>query len=83
MCGLRKAVYDWDEKLKWAYQKLKRKSLLSIILRNAWSVYIYFVWKERNDRLYKSKEETSEQVQDQIKQGTRLRLEGLHNVKPD
>ena len=25
MCGLKRAVYDWDEELKWAYQKLKRK----------------------------------------------------------
>ena len=83
MCGLRRVVYNWDEELKWAYQKLKGKSLLSIILRTAWSAYIYFVWKERNDRLYKSKEETSEQVLEQIKQGTRLKLEGLHNVKLD
>ena len=60
MCGLRRVIYDWDEELKWAYQKLKGKSLLLIILKNAWSAYIYFVWKEKNVRLYKYKEETSE-----------------------
>ena len=83
LCGLRRAVYGWEEELQWAYKNLKGKSLTSIILRSAWSAYIYFVWKERNGRLYKSKEETREQVLEQIKQRTRIRLGGLTNIKLD
>ena len=42
MCGLKRELYGWEEELKWAYQKLKGKSLLSIILRGAWIAFIYF-----------------------------------------
>ena len=83
LCGLRRAAHGWEEELKWAYKNLKGKSLLSIVLRSAWSAYIYFIWKERNGRLYNSKEETSEQVLEQIKQMIRFRLGGLNNIKPD
>ena len=83
LCGLKRATYGWEEELQWAYKNFKGKSLTSIILRSTWSAYIYFVWKERNGRLYKSKEETREQVLEQIKQRTRIRLGGLTNIKLD
>ena len=83
LCGLRRVVYGWEEELNWAHKNLKGKSLLSIILRSAWSAYIYFVWKERNSRLYNSKEESWEQVLVQIKQRIRIRLAGLNNIKLD
>ena len=83
LCGLRREVWDWEEELKWAYQKLKGASLLSIILRSAWNACVYFVWNERNCRLYMFKEETNVQVLERIKQKIRLRLAGLKNVKVD
>ena len=80
LCGLRREVWDWEEELKWAYQKFKGVSLLSIILRSA---CVYFVWKERNYRLYMFREETNVQVLERIKQKIRHRLAGLKNVKVD
>ena len=83
LCGLRREVCDWEEELTWAYQKFKGASLLSTILRSAWSACVYFLWKERNCRLYRSKEETNMQILEKIKLQIGLRLARLKNVKVD
>ena len=73
LCGLSREVARWDEEMSWAVQKLKGKSLISIILRIAWSALIYYVWRER----------TSMQVLEHIKEVIKFRLAGLHGVAGD
>ena len=52
LCGLHRDVGPWEEELTWAVQRIKGKALISIVLRIAWRVFIYFVWRERNRRLH-------------------------------
>ena len=51
LCGLRREVHGWAAELNWAVKKLKGRSLVSIILRVAWRAFVYFIWRERNQRL--------------------------------
>ena len=62
---------------------MKGKSLKSAILRIAWNAVVYFIWIERNKRIYQSKEGTLMQVMEQIKEVVRIRLIGLQHVKFD
>ena len=48
LSGLRREVMSWADELQWAYQKLKGKALITLIMRCAWSAFIYAVWKKRN-----------------------------------
>ena len=81
--GLGRGVMCWQEELKWAYQKLKGKSLITLIMRCAWSAFIYAIWKERNCRVYTAKEETHLQVLDHIKQRIKSKFAGLENIEAD
>ena len=48
-----------------------------------WNAFIYHVWKERNNRVFKQKEEDGEQVMEYIKFAVRYRLAGLRKVAAD
>ncbi|KAL4346830.1 hypothetical protein GQ457_17G001320 [Hibiscus cannabinus] len=43
-----------DQELSWAVRFMKGKSLLALLLRLTWNAYFYFVWKERNCRIFQS-----------------------------
>ena len=55
-------------------QKLKGKAMISTLMKVAWTAYIYYVWRERNARVFGHKEETGEQVLCHIKEAVRVRL---------
>ena len=74
---------DWDEELQWTIQRTKGKNLKAIILKIAWNAAIYFIWTERNRRIYQDKERTRMQVMEMIKEVIRIQLIGLKNVKLD
>ena len=63
LCGKAKEVTSWREKVEWAISRLKGKSLSSTILRIAWNAAIYFIWIERNKRIYQEKEGTMTQME--------------------
>ena len=79
----RRDVSCWNYELKWACQRLKGKALISTLLRIGWSAYIYHMWKERNNRLFRHKEETKEQILEQVKEAVRHKLAKLKNVAKD
>ena len=81
--GLGREVMRWEEELKWVYRKLKGKSLITLIMRCAWSAFIYAIWKERNRRMYADMEETHMQVLDHIKQRIKIKFAGLENIEAD
>ena len=74
-------IGTWSEELQWAIQNLKGRKLLHIILRVAWRAYIYYVWKERNGRMYGNSIVTSLQVLEHIKEAVRIKLAGLRFPK--
>ena len=82
-CRLGRDVRGWSYELTWAIQKLKGKSLISILLTIGWNALIYQVWRERNNRLFKQKEETTEQIMEKIEDVVRHRTAKLRNVATD
>ena len=62
---------------------LKGKALISILLRIAWSVLIYHVWRKRNSRLYSHNAESYTKVMEKIKEEVRFRMAGLKGVEAD
>lgn len=55
LCSLSRQPLSWIWELRWASAKLKGKALISIILRLAWSAFIYWIWRERNYRQFDGK----------------------------
>ena len=61
-CGIKRKIGSWTEKLEWAIQHLKGKSMKSTIMRIAWKAFIYCIWRERNNRVHNNASETAVQV---------------------
>ena len=59
---------------------MKGKQLVATLLRVAWKAFIYYIWKERNGRLYGQIMETPMQVFEHIKEAVCIRLAGLPKV---
>ncbi|KAE8687059.1 putative serine/threonine-protein kinase [Hibiscus syriacus] len=45
----------WDEMIARACSSWKGKSLLIVILKISWNAFIYFLWQERNQRLFQGR----------------------------
>ncbi|GLT79503.1 hypothetical protein SLA2020_509890 [Shorea laevis] len=45
-------IRSWQTLLSWLCKRLKRKALLTTIIKLAWCATIYHIWKERNNRLH-------------------------------
>ena len=58
-CSISKAIGNWNEELQWAIQHMKRKQLAPTLLRVAWKALIYYIWRERNGRMYRQLTETT------------------------
>ena len=54
-----------------------------MLMRIAWSAFIYNIWKERNCKIYAQKFGTEEQILNKIKEVVRYRLAKLKNIKAD
>lgn len=50
--AINRRVGDWNMEFDWAVQNLQEKSLKSTILRLAWCASIYYIWRERNNRIH-------------------------------
>ena len=83
LCGLQRAVQDWNTKMNWAVKKLKGRSLISIILTVAWRAFVYLIWKERNQRMYNQRAETISCLLEHIKSIVRIKLSKLENIAED
>ncbi|KAH1081788.1 hypothetical protein J1N35_021549 [Gossypium stocksii] len=53
---LQRNVMGWHQGLHWALERLKRKSLITLILKLAW------IWKERNKRLFQGLQKIEEDI---------------------
>ncbi|XP_039008741.1 uncharacterized protein LOC120136880 [Hibiscus syriacus] len=62
LSSMRYTHRSWESRIEWATQTWKGKSLLSIILRIAWTAFIYFIWEERNRRLFNRGSRTADQL---------------------
>ncbi|KAL4340919.1 hypothetical protein GQ457_08G001550 [Hibiscus cannabinus] len=82
-CGLNRMVLQWSREVAWAVNSLKGKSLLSSILRIAWSACIYLIWIERNARMYSDSMSSVEDIFADVKTIIRIRLSNRNINKTD
>ncbi|KAL4347898.1 hypothetical protein GQ457_17G004710 [Hibiscus cannabinus] len=52
LCNTSRGSLNWDQEVEFGIKLLRGKSLIVLVLRLAWSAYIYFVWNERNCRIF-------------------------------
>ncbi|KAE8697492.1 hypothetical protein F3Y22_tig00110621pilonHSYRG00363 [Hibiscus syriacus] len=52
-CGLSQEPLCCNDLVRWLLLNLKGKSLMVQVLKLAWSGFIYFIWEERNHRLFR------------------------------
>ncbi|KAL4334949.1 hypothetical protein GQ457_07G002460 [Hibiscus cannabinus] len=53
LCALVNDLMCWADELDWTVAFLKGRSLLVHILKLAWGAFVYFIWRERNHRVYR------------------------------
>ena len=69
--------------IRWAEKRAKGRAMISLLLRVAWSAFIYNIWQERNSRIFAHVEETEEQILNYIRETIRGRLTKLRNLTKD
>ena len=57
--------------------------MILVLLKVAWNAYIYYVWKEKNFKVFVQKKETMQPVLDQIREVVRFSLKKLKMLKAD
>lgn len=82
-CGIQRKIGNWEQQLNWAVKKMKAKAMLSIVLRLAWSTFLYHVWSERNCRVHKQVLHTKLQVLEKIQWDVGVKASQLKNYSRD
>ncbi|XP_039044181.1 uncharacterized protein LOC120183571 [Hibiscus syriacus] len=77
LCGIRSIADSWDQCLNWLVVSLKGKSLRTRILKLAWTGFLYYVWEERNFRLFRGLSRSSEDTVNRIKEAVKIKLYSL------
>lgn len=60
--GIYRSVQGWDEDLKWAEKWDKRRNAATELYKMVLAATIYYVWQERNGRIFKNKTKGQETV---------------------
>ncbi|XP_009790774.2 uncharacterized protein [Nicotiana sylvestris] len=53
--GIDRPVQGWEEELKWAEKLAKRRNATTELYKMVLEATIYYVWQERNDRIFQTK----------------------------
>ncbi|KAL4278467.1 hypothetical protein GQ457_03G009500 [Hibiscus cannabinus] len=75
-CCVQRDVLHWNEEVQWAICCLKGKSLIVLILKIAWSCFIYLIWEERNARQFRSHARSVEDIVEDIRFVVSVKLQG-------
>ncbi|XP_021991587.1 uncharacterized protein LOC110888365 [Helianthus annuus] len=67
----------WYSVLSWVEQHAKSKNVDHIVCKLLIAASSYYIWQERNNRLFKNSKRTVDQVAEVIKNTVRLRLMGF------
>ncbi|XP_039044681.1 uncharacterized protein LOC120184240 [Hibiscus syriacus] len=82
-CGLTRAPLSWSDSIHWLLLNLKGKSLLVLILKLAWTGFIYYIWEERNHRQFRGSHRSVGTVVSSIKESVRIKLYRSHMKRVD
>ncbi|XP_039022010.1 uncharacterized protein LOC120154283 [Hibiscus syriacus] len=74
--GMNPTNLAWEETVATAINSWKGKSLLTFILKIAWSAFIYTVWQERNQRIFQKRSRSAENLLNEIIDVVRFSLRG-------
>lgn len=67
----------WDAIMEWLIDRGKRKSIMMIVARLLVATSTYFIWQERNARLFTSDRRTPDQLYRVIMETSRLKLQSI------
>ncbi|KAM0004605.1 putative reverse transcriptase zinc-binding domain-containing protein [Helianthus debilis subsp. tardiflorus] len=68
---------SWSSVVSWVEQHAKSKNVDHIVCKLLIAASAYYIWQERNNRLFKNNKRTAEQVAEVIKSSVRLKLMGF------
>ncbi|KAE8735594.1 hypothetical protein F3Y22_tig00000340pilonHSYRG00720 [Hibiscus syriacus] len=82
-CALNLGPLCWNDLVCWLLLNLKGKSLLVHILKLAWYGFIYFIWEERNHRLFRGKTRSIDTIVSRIKEAVSIKMYGCRMNRLD
>ncbi|XP_039041120.1 uncharacterized protein LOC120179648 [Hibiscus syriacus] len=74
--GIRRGSCSWDIHLAWASASWKGKSLLTTIMKLAWTTFTYTIWEERNKRIYQERSRSFDDLFHAIQESVAIQLRG-------
>ncbi|KAG5568633.1 hypothetical protein H5410_064349 [Solanum commersonii] len=66
----------WNEELTWAIEHATNKTILAEVYRMTPAAIIYYIWQERNHRIFQHKERNIDMISRLIIQGIHYRARG-------
>ncbi|XP_039060369.1 uncharacterized protein LOC120204345 [Hibiscus syriacus] len=76
LTGMNSSFMSWDDFIVSACSTWKGKSLITVLLKLAWSAFIYFLWQERNNIIFLGHRRSVEALLEEIKNVVGIRLRG-------
>ncbi|XP_075098926.1 uncharacterized protein LOC142175823 [Nicotiana tabacum] len=58
--GIHRSIHGWSKELRWAENWAKNRSAKAELFKMVLAGYVYFVWQERNARLFQAKSRNCE-----------------------
>ena len=72
--GLQSRPYQWDQLVNALLPRAKRKSIQNVIDKLIFASTVYYIWQERNTRIFKKETRSIEVLAEQILSTVRLKL---------
>ncbi|KAE8710260.1 hypothetical protein F3Y22_tig00110325pilonHSYRG00092 [Hibiscus syriacus] len=73
-CRVHIVVQGWEQEPRWTCKYVESKSLLTLILKIAWNAFIYYIWEERNYRIFRGINSDYEGICADIREVVRTKL---------
>ncbi|KAJ8759651.1 hypothetical protein K2173_009298 [Erythroxylum novogranatense] len=73
-CGISRSPTDWLSEFTWLIRYGKGTTLRSVLLRLSWNSFIYWIWRERNARLFCNAFKVEHDVLALIKESVRIKV---------
>ncbi|KAH0752152.1 hypothetical protein KY285_005300 [Solanum tuberosum] len=71
--SINRASNGWTEELNWAVEHASSKTIIAEVYRMTLAAIIYYIWQERNYRIFQNKERNIEMINRAIIQGIHCR----------
>ncbi|TYG75779.1 hypothetical protein ES288_D03G060300v1, partial [Gossypium darwinii] len=74
LCSIKRSIGMWLQEFNWATSCLKSKSFFLCLLKLVWNAVVYFIWCERNSRLFENSSNSVKVLLEKVKDVVRFRL---------